>query len=48
MKHQKKEIYNCLQLFVTKSREKIHGPSNAKEYSNSYLKRKNTKTVKQK
>ena len=36
-----------LQLFVTKVTEKILDPSNANKYYNSYLKKKNTKSVKQ-
>ena len=43
IKHQKKKN---LQLFATKLTEKIPDPSNNQEYYNSYLKRKNTKSVK--
>ena len=43
MKHLKK---NDLQLFATKLTEKVLNPSNSKEYYNSYLKTKNTKSVK--
>ena len=39
MKHQKKKD---LQQFATKLTEKIPDPSNAKEYYQSYLKRKKT------
>ena len=34
-------------LFGTKITEKVSDPSNAKEYYNSYFKRKNKKSVKQ-
>ena len=34
-------------LFGTKITEKLSDPSNAKEYYNSYFKRKNKKSVKQ-
>ena len=44
MKHQNK---NDLRLFATKLTEKVPDPTNTKEYYNSYLKRKNTKLVKQ-
>ena len=43
MKHQKK---NDLQLFATKLSKKISYPHIAKEYQ-SFLKKKNTKSVKQ-
>ena len=40
MKRLKRKIYFC---FQQKFIEKLADPSNAKEYYNSYLKRKNTK-----
>ena len=41
MEHQKGKD---LQLFATKVTKNVPDPSNAKEYYNSYLKRRNTKT----
>ena len=43
IRHQKKRD---LKLFATKLMEKIPDPSNTKEHYNSFLKRKNTKSVK--
>ena len=42
MKHQKRKIYNSLYHI----KRKIPDPDIAKEYYNSYLKRKNTKSLK--
>ena len=44
MEYQKKKTYNCLQLYQLK---KIPNSCDAKEYYQSFVRQKNTKSVKE-